>query len=45
MNSEFSFLTGNHTKVKERSLPYYLPIAEGKIIGFLLPLPKGSSHI
>ena len=35
-NSEFSFaLTGRHTRVKETSLPYYLPICEEIIIGFI----------
>ena len=34
LNSEFSFsLSGCHTKVKEPSLSYYLPIAGGKIYG------------
>ena len=36
LNSEFSFFwTGCRTKVKEHSLPYYLPIAGGRIIGFI----------
>ena len=36
LNSEFSFsLTSCLTKAEEPSLPYYLPIAEGKIIGFI----------
>ena len=40
LNSEFSFsLTGCVTKVKEPSLPYYLPIDEGRIIG-LIPFPR-----
>ena len=29
------FFTGCHTKVKEPSLPYYLPIAEGRIVGYI----------
>ena len=33
-NSEFSF-----TKAEEPSLPYYLPIAGGRIIGFI-PFPR-----
>ena len=33
LNSEFSFSKmGYYTKVKELSLPYYLPIAGGRII-------------
>ena len=33
MNSKFSFtLTNRHTKIKELSLPYYLPRAEGRIV-------------
>ena len=40
LNSEFSFsLTVCLTKVKEPSLPYYLRIAGGRIIGFI-PFPK-----
>ena len=36
LNSEFSFsLTSCLTKAEERSLPYYLPIAGGRIIGFI----------
>ena len=36
MNSEFSFsLTSCLTKAEEPSLPYYLPIAGGRIIGFI----------
>ena len=36
LNSEFSFFkTSYHTKVKELSLPYYLLIAEEKIVGFI----------
>ena len=31
----FFFLTGYRTKVKEVGLPYYLPIVEKKVIGFL----------
>ena len=35
-NSEFSFsLTSCFTKAEEPSLPYYLPIAGGRIIGFI----------
>ena len=37
LNSEFFFSHTNcHTKVIELSLPYYLPIARGKIVGFIL---------
>ena len=37
LNSEFSFsLTSCLTKAEEPSLPYYLPIAGGRIIGFIL---------
>ena len=36
LNSEFSFsLTSCLTKAEEPSLPNYLPIAEGRIIGFI----------
>ena len=35
LNSEFSFYTSCLTKAEEISLPYYLPIAGGKIIGFI----------
>ena len=36
LNSEFSFsYTSCLTKAEEPSLPYYLPIAEGRIIGFI----------
>ena len=36
LNSEFSFFkTGYHTKVKESNLPYYLPIAGRRTIGFV----------
>ena len=36
LNLEFSFfLTGFHTRVKELSLPYYLLIAWGNIVGFI----------
>ena len=36
LNSEFSFSwTGCHTKFKERSLQYYLPIARERIVGFI----------
>ena len=37
LNSEFSFSwTGYHTKVKEPSLPYYLPIAGDTLVGCIL---------
>ena len=37
LNSEFSFFyTSCLTKAEESSLPYYLPIAGGRIIGFIL---------
>ena len=40
LKSEFSFsLTSCLTKAKEPSLPYYLPIAGGRIIGFI-PFPR-----
>ena len=39
LNSEFSFLTNCLTKDEEPSLPYYLPIAGGRIIGFI-PFPR-----
>ena len=40
LNSDFSlFYTGCHTKVKEPSLFYHLPIAEGWIVGFM-PFPR-----
>ena len=40
LNSEFSFsLTSCLTKAEEPSLSYYLPIAGGRIIGFI-PFPK-----
>ena len=36
LNSKFYFsLTSCHTKVKEPNLPYYLPVAEGRIIRFI----------
>ena len=36
-NSEFSFSQASClTKAEEHSLPYYLPIAGGRIIGFIL---------
>ena len=36
LNSEFSFsYTSCPTKAEEPSLPYYLPIAGGRIIGFI----------
>ena len=39
-NSEFSFsYTCCLTKAEEPSLPYYLPIAGGRIIGFI-PFPR-----
>ena len=38
-NSEFSFSTSCHTKAEEPSQPYYLPIAGGRIIGFI-PFPR-----
>ena len=40
LNSEFSFsLTSCLTKAEKPSLPYYLPIAAGRIIGFI-PFPR-----
>ena len=40
LNSEFSFsLTSCLTKAEETSLPYYLPIAGGRIIG-VIPFPR-----
>ena len=40
LNSEFSFsLTSCLTKAEEPSLPYYLPKAGGRIIGFI-PFPR-----
>ena len=40
MNSEFSFSsTSCFTKAEEPSLPYYLPIPGGRIIGFI-PFPR-----
>ena len=40
LNSEFSFSkTSWRIKVEENSLPYYLPIAGGRIIGFI-PFPR-----
>ena len=40
LNSDFSFSwTSCLTKAEERSLPYYLPIAGGRIIGFI-PFPR-----
>ena len=43
LNSEFSFTqTSCLTKAEEPSLPYYLPIAGGGIIGFIT-FPKGIS--
>ena len=36
LNLEFSFSkTSSHTKIKELSLPYYLAIAGGRIVGFI----------
>ena len=40
LNSEFSFSqTSCLTKAEEHSLPYYLPITGGRIIGFI-PFPR-----
>ena len=39
LNSEFSFKTSCYTKAEEPSLPYYLPIAGGRIIRFI-PFPR-----
>ena len=40
LNSEFSFSqTSCLTKAEDSSLPYYLPIAGGRIIGFI-PVPR-----
>ena len=40
LNSEFSFsLAGCHTKSKEPSLLYYLPITGGRMVGFI-PFPR-----
>ena len=40
LNSEFSFSkTSCLTKAEEFSLPYYLPIAGGRLIGFI-PFPR-----
>ena len=40
LNSEFSFSETSYlTKAEELSLPYYLPIAGGRIIGFI-PFPR-----
>ena len=40
LNSEFSFSsTSCLTKAEETSLPYYLPIAGGRIIGYI-PFPR-----
>ena len=33
----FFFLAGRHTKFKETSLPYYLSIAGGRMIGLFVP--------
>ena len=42
LNSEFSFSwTSCLTKAEEPSLPYYLPVAGGRIIGFI-PFPRVS---
>ena len=46
MNSEVPFFkTGCPTKVKEHRLPYYLPIAEERIIGFMPFLSRFTSRI
>ena len=43
LNSEFSFsYTSCLTKAEDPSLPYYLPIVGGRIIGFIT-FPKGIS--
>ena len=43
LNYEFSFsLTCGHRKVKDPSLPYYLPITEVGMIGFI-PFPSVST--
>ena len=40
LNSEFSFSkTSCLSKIEEPSLPHYLPIAGGRIIGFI-PVPR-----
>ena len=39
LNSEFSFSTNCFTKAEEPSLPYYLPLAGGRILGFI-PFPR-----
>ena len=39
LNSELSFSITCHTKVEEPSLPYYLPIAGGRTVGFI-PFPR-----
>ena len=39
LNSEFFFKTSCPTKAEEPSLPYCLPIARGRIIGFI-PFPR-----
>ena len=39
LNSEFSFYINCLTKVEELSLSYYLPLAGGRIIGFM-PFPR-----
>ena len=36
LNLEVSFSTSCHTKAKGHSLPYYLSIAEGSIVGYIL---------
>ena len=42
LNSEFSFSSTSYfTKAEEPSLPYYLPLAGGRIIGFI-PFPRVS---
>ena len=41
LNSQFSFSkTSCLSKAKQRSLPYYLPIAGGRIIGFIPNLSR-----
>ena len=42
-NSDFSFWTGCYPKVKELSLPNYLPRAGRRIIGFI-PLMQWEMH-
>ena len=40
LNLVFSFSTGCHTKVKEASLPYYLPITRGRIAFVRMEYPS-----